>query len=121
MIKQIFSKQVGIKIPIRKKSGGFYVNMEEITFITCDGYVIKIQLVNKEIYCLTSSLKWFEHDLKEYGFFRANRNTLINTMYIVDFQLTHKERSVNLNGINVQISRNRVAQLKKLLYGCNKI
>ena len=91
--------------------------MEEVTHITCDGYVITIHLINKETHCLTGSLKYFENDLKEHGFFRANRNTLINVVYIIDFQITHKERNVNLHNINIHVSRRKVAQLKKMLYG----
>ena len=117
MIKIYFNKQVGGKIPLRKKTGGFYINMGEITHITCDGYVITIHLINKETHCLTGSLKYFENDLKKYGFFRANRNILINVVYIIDFQLTHKEKNVNLHGINIHVSRRKVAQLKKILYG----
>ena len=81
MVKQHFKKQAGEKIYIGTKSKGSTVNMEDITHITCDGYVCTIYFINKKPYYETHLLKHYEEALKEYGFFRANRHALINIEY----------------------------------------
>jgi len=117
MIKIDFNKQNEKRITITGKSDSFHANVKDITYITYEGSVSIVHLANERKYSISHSLKYFEENLKNDSFFKVHRNTLINTEYINGTQTTHRERSVNINGINIKASRRRIALLKKFLCG----
>ena len=115
MIKLDFNKHHEKTISIKGKSDVFHTKVKDITHIVCEEYMCTIYLVDGKKYSTTHSLKCFEEILTEDDFCPVNRNTLINTEYAITARTTHKEKSVNVNGINITVSRRRFAQLKKIL------
>ena len=78
MIKLDFNKHNGKIIFITGKTECFRLKVKDITHITCEGYVSSIYLDDGSKYDTTHWLKCFEDILKDDGFFKVSRNTLIS-------------------------------------------
>ena len=117
MIKIDFNAQNEKVIFITGKIESFRLKVKDITHISCEAYECTIHLINGATCSVVHLLKEFEEKLKGLDFFRANRRTLINTEYFIGSRITHKARTVNINGITIEISRRKVALLKKTIYG----
>ena len=118
MIKLDYNKKNEKRISITGKSEIFRANVKDIIYIICEEYVSTIYLKNGKTCSVTHSLKCFEAHLKEEDdFFRVSRNTLVNIEHFVNARITHKERIANINGVDIKISRRKIARLKKLLCG----
>ena len=81
-----FSNQTNKKIEVIEKTKTRLIDIETITYLDCNGYVTTIHLLNFETYSTSKLLKCFENELKEYGFIRANRSTLVNPRCITLIQ-----------------------------------
>jgi len=107
------SKQVGKKIIIKTKKGFLSFDMERIKYIICDGHYCYIVLTDESEHRVRRSLKYFEQTekLEDFGFVHANRNTLVNTRYIFDAELSQEKRTLHLKIIEnepVIVSRRKV-------------
>ena len=103
-------KQVGKIVSIVEKSKIFYVNMEDIMHITCDGYVSTVYLANGTAYSSARLLKLYEEDVEQYGFLRANRHTLVNIRHISDVQRT--KRILHIGDIIISVSKRKISLFK---------
>ena len=109
-----YSNQIGKKISTTGKQKTF-IDVSDILYLECQNIYTTIFMNikgNKICFMEAKSLKKYENELKEYGFFRVNNNTLVNGNYIT------KINSKNLflgEEINIKISRRRYSLLKKQL------
>lgn len=71
--------------------------MEVITHLVCDGYITTIHLYNKKPIVISKILKHFESELNEFGFIRANNNTIVNLKYLEKIDLSSKQRVLHVN------------------------
>jgi DNA-binding LytR/AlgR family response regulator len=106
------SKQIGKRVAIVEKSKISYVDMENITHITCDGYVSTVHLVNGNDYFSAHLLIDYEKDNSHYGFLRVNRKTLVNIRHVTDTQRT--QRILHIGNIVITVSKGKMSLLKKM-------
>jgi len=88
--------------------------------LQCDGYVTTIHLIDKESICISKLLKLFEIELFDFGFLRANHNTIVNPLHIREISSTLKERIIQINKSEIKISRRRAYLFKNLVKIENK-
>jgi len=105
------SKQIGRRVPIVEKSTVSYVNMEDITHITCVGHVSSIHLITGKEYHVARLLKKFEEELAPCCFLRVNRHTLVNIRHVDDTQRT--KRLLHIGNITISVSKEKMSLLKK--------
>jgi len=108
-----FSKQVGIKISIKTKSRTFYVNIEDILYIRCDGYLSTIFPVEDKSICVAKSLREHEEELSEYGFLRVNYNTLVNPKHIHDIEIIKGRKHIKVGKQEINVSKRRAFLFNK--------
>jgi len=102
-----YSKQAGYKLPVKEKTKISFLNISEILYLQCDGYLTTIYLTDRESISISKLLKDFEKELGKYGFLRANHNTLVNTRYISALQLNKQGKSIYIRDVEVKISRRK--------------
>jgi len=101
MIKLDYSKQIGKKIPIKRKTNIFYVNEARIRYIIYDKHYCYFYLAGVfdcEEIRVKRSLKFFEDTLIGDGFVRINYNTLANARYFTDIHLVKSQRTLHITG-----------------------
>jgi DNA-binding LytR/AlgR family response regulator len=114
-----YNKQIGMQI-VLKGCNTIIIDVTDILYLTCSGNYISFYLadssMNNGSYMERETLKTYEKKLREYGFFRINRNTLVNGRYILQIKQTSKGKKIYLKGnISLYVSRRKASQLKKLL------
>jgi len=108
-----YSKQFGKKILITEKSKSFYINLEDITYISCDKTVSTVHVMNKkETYSMAKLLKNFEKYLEDCGFIRANRNTLVNIKYLSAIHVENGRKHITINNIDIIVPKRKVSLFK---------
>jgi DNA-binding LytR/AlgR family response regulator len=108
-----YSKQIGHKIMISEKSKRIHVNMEDITHITCDGYVSTVHLVDETKYSEARLLKHFEEELADYGFLRTSHNILVNSKYLLKEQTIKGRLHLSVHGIEIVVSKRKASVFRK--------
>ncbi|MDD2412679.1 MAG: LytTR family DNA-binding domain-containing protein [Bacteroidales bacterium] len=117
-MKKDYSFQNDNKIIIKDSFKTHQVTIENITHITCDGYVCACFLKGENKPLITCKLlKFYEIELTELGFIRANRNTLVNLKHIKCIEIHDSRILTLLNGQKIQISCRKIAKIKKILGG----
>lgn len=109
-----YSKQRDKTIVLKEKDKVRQFFIENIVYVKCDGYVSTVHLNNGD------KPEFFEIILKEieevvngFGFYRINRNTLVNLKYFKSFVAGQKRCFVLKNGIQMKISRRKWCVFKK--------
>lgn len=118
MLNKKFLEQNGRKILLKNQGNIFQVDMKDITVITCEGYLSTIHF-QSEIKPISVSklLKVFEVELEPFGFFRANRNTLVNLLNVSLFQGACKKIITLTDNQKVCVSFRKTSHLKRMLRG----
>jgi len=109
------SKQDYHKIAIKEKSKISFINICEILYLQCDGYLTTINLLNNKRIIVAKLLKHFEYELGEYGFIRSNHSTLINSRYISALKISKQRRIIIIKENEIHISRRKFYILKDFL------
>ena len=113
-MKKDYSNQFEKTIIIKEKGKFEQINISEIYKITCESYISTI--VTKDEYLNVSKiLKKIEEELKEFGFFRANRNTLVNIRHIKKYKNNEKALITLSNKDEIIISKRNVSKLLKII------
>jgi len=102
-----FSKQANKKLAIVEKRKTRLIDIGTITYLTCDGYVTTIHLLNQETISVSKLLKHFENELEEYGFLRANHNTIVNPKNMTGILSNNGETIVQINNLEIKVSRRK--------------
>ncbi len=118
-MKLDFSKQIGKKIAVFEKGRTIFVDVETITYLQCDGYITIIYLSSNESYSVSKLLKLFELELSEYGFLRANHNTIVNPKNISTICSTGCKKIIQTHNHEIKVSRRKAYLFKELLKGSN--
>lgn len=108
-MKKDFSKQKDQRIIIKEKNLIRYINVEDIKYITCDGYISIIHLSNTKKISVSKLLKLFESELNLLEFKRANRSTIVNILYIKKITIGTNAELELISGETIPISRRRVS------------
>lgn len=116
-MKTDYNCQKGQKLIIKEKGKLHQVDVEQITHITCSGYVSFVHQADQaDDIIVCRLLKDFETELSEdIGFFRANRNTLINLSYMVSYEHNSHINVVMKENIKVIISRRKLHPFLQLV------
>jgi DNA-binding LytR/AlgR family response regulator len=116
-----FSRQSGKKILIVEKTKRSYVNMEDITHISCDRYVSIIHLVDGTKKDSTAQqFNEFEKKLEKYGFWRLNRKTLANGKHFSEDQTVNRKKHIMVYNTDILVSRRKSSQLENKLKECDE-
>jgi len=110
-----WSNQNYSRLPVREKSKISFIDISEILYLQCDGYLTTIYLVNKENISISKLLKHFEEELWQYGFRRANHNTLVNTQHIDAIKTSNKQWIIHIKDVEMKISRRKFYLFRTLL------
>lgn len=103
------------KIILKEKSINHIVEMNRITHLVCDCYLTTIFIESGTQIIVSKLLKEFEQELTSFGFVRVNRNTMINTMHVINYR-KGKNRIVHLSDNTlINISRRGMIHLKEVL------
>jgi two-component system LytT family response regulator len=103
------------KIILKEKSINHIVEMNKITHLVCDCYLTTIFIESGSQIIVSKLLKEFEHELTNFGFVRVNRNTMINSMHVMNYR-KGKNRIVHLSDNTlINISRRGMIHLKEVL------
>ena len=84
-MKRDFSHQIGQRIAIQGKSKTQYVDVSNITHICCEDSIVTTYTREQNI-SASKQLKEFEEELRDLGFIRINRSTLINQAHIKTYK-----------------------------------
>ncbi len=115
-MKKNYNYQKGQKLIVNEKAKFHQIDIERISHISCDGYISTIYILGEKENIPTSHLlKYFETELSDMGFFRTNRNTLINLNHVDSYQSNGKPVIKMSNNQKFIISRRRLAEFLKLI------
>ncbi len=115
-MKTDYNCQKGQKLVINEKAEFHQIDIEKISHISCDGYISTIYILGEKENISTSHLlKDFEEDLSDMGFFRVNRNTLINLNHVDSYQSNGKPVVIMSNNQKFIISRRRLSAFLKII------
>jgi len=98
----------------RKKE---WINVGDILFITVDLTLSSVFVQYREApyYCVKQLIE-FQTELTDYGFFRANGNTLVNGKFIQCLEKENKKHIIRLqNGKQIVLSRRQYSQIRKII------
>ncbi len=116
MLNKKFLEQNERKVLLKNQGNIFQVDMKDITVITCEGYlsIVHFHSDQKSI-SVSKLLKEFENELEQFGFFRANRNALINLRNVALFQGACKRIITLTDNQKICVSFRKTCQLKQIL------
>jgi len=106
MVKD-FSVQTGKKITSKGVKTRF-INIEEIVYIKCEDYLSNIFLKDGTCIHEIKTLREFDKELHELGFFRIRNNIIINENYITELDTRIDKRAVKLGKFEFFVAKNRL-------------
>ena len=109
-----YSSQYGKKI-ITTGNPQQHINFDKIIYIQYDYDTSIIFLSDGNKIKEKKTLKEYEKDLCDFGFFRIHKNTIINGMYITEVNTNIKEKTVKLDEITLNIAKRRLKFFKNWL------
>jgi DNA-binding LytR/AlgR family response regulator len=111
-----FSKQIGKKLLIVEKTKRYFVDMEDITHITCDRYLCIVHLVDEaKKYSTAQQLNEFKKKLEKYGFWLLNRKTLANGKHFSEDQTMNRKKHIMVHNTDIVVSRRQRSQFESKL------
>ncbi len=117
-MKKDYSSQNNKKKTIKIDSNTQQVSIKNITHIKCDGYVSTVFIKDKEPPLNTKRLlKLYEIELAELGFFRANRNTLVNLKHVKCVECSKSNILTLITDEKIPISCRNLTKIKRILLG----
>ena len=107
-MNKYFSIQKNNKIVFKTKGIKNFVEMDKITHLKCEGALTTVFTNNNSDCVISKPLKQFERDLLNFGFIRANNNTIVNMMHVKKIQSSVNRKIYLTNDIEVKISRRKL-------------
>ena len=98
----------------RKKE---WINVGDILYITVDLTLSSVFVLQRDApYYFVKQLTEFEKELKDYGFFRANGNTLVNGNFIKSIEKENNKYILKLQSDRkIYLSRRQYSKIRKFL------
>mgnify|MGYP000855914148 CR=1 FL=1 len=110
-----FLEQNERKVLLKDKDSIYQANMKDITVITCESYLSTVHFLNdQKPISVSKLLKEFENELESFGFFRANRNSLINLRNISSYQGSCKRTITLSDNQKICLSYRKVPLLQRI-------
>lgn len=103
--------QASKKLLLNEKTRTHFVDIKDISHLSCEGYLTIIHINSKQI-TISKQLKMFEDELSGLCFFRVNRNTIINLTHTKMFCFKPSPFIELNNGCKFRISRRRISKIK---------
>jgi len=111
-----FSKQKE-KLILTKGNEKEWICVADIKYITVDTTLSTIYVENQDVsFSFIKTLASFESELLDYGFFKANRNTLVNGAFIKRIEEKDKKHIIRLkSGEKIALSRRQYNKMRKII------
>ena len=106
-----YSRQIGKKM-ITKGDKKRVIQIENIMYIQCEGYLSTLFLNTGMKIPEIKTLREFENELYDMGFFRIRDNTIINGNYITEIDTKNHKKTVKLGAIEFTVSKRRLKSFK---------
>lgn len=103
------------KITLKEKSIIRMIELNDITYISCQGYLSEVYTRNNSKITVSKLLKHFETELSNSGFIRINHNTIINSKYLETIERGGKRKIILVGNIELYISRRKMYLVRELL------
>ena len=114
-MKKNYNFQKDEKLIIREKEKLHQITVSDIETIHSESGISTIKKINNEKIVLTKNLSFFEKELAELDFIRANRNEIINCACILNFDSKNKQIEL-CNNRKIKISRRNIRHIKEKLF-----
>lgn len=105
--------QKGYVLIVEEKGQISQIDVECILYINCKDYISKITTKDNKLFTICRSLNSFEIELLELGFYRINRNILLNLNNVRVYRSHSIPVAVMQNGKEFPISRRKVHHFLK--------
>ncbi|MDR1346005.1 MAG: LytTR family transcriptional regulator DNA-binding domain-containing protein [Bacteroidales bacterium] len=92
------------------------VNAADILYIECKEYLTTVHLIDGQKVKSSFLLKRYEELLHDKAFKRVNYHTLVNGRHIKRTIFSKERRVVFIQATPIQVSRRRVAEVKKWIH-----
>lgn len=123
-VKQIFTQNpsisprnhdVDFKLQIPTGSGYEYLRPDQVLYLMASDRYSVIYAENGKVFTVAKTLKLFEEELSEYGFFRSHKSFLVNLDFVSKLARSTSWLLEMKNGTEVSISRTKIPSFKKLI------
>lgn len=95
--------------------GSIFIRVSEISHFKSEDIYCRLISRDGKIYFITKPLKWVEHKLFKYGFYRIHKSYFINVMNIGQYHKSEGGYLMMDSGKTVPISRSKKYQLQRLI------
>jgi two-component system LytT family response regulator len=103
------------KILIKEMNRISMLPIDEITHITCNGYLSTIHTACEKFINVSKLLKEFESELTGSSFVRVNHSTLVNYDYVNTIEFGNIRTLTLCNNIKIKISRRKMKNIAEFL------
>ena len=121
-MKKNYKFQENEKLIIKERNRIHQISISEIEYIHSEAGITIINTIDKNKIILSKNLKYFEKQLVDFEFEKANRNEIVNCAFISKFDM--KRREVKINDKIIRISyrnlKNFTKKFKKYRYSWTK-
>ncbi|MDF1698732.1 MAG: LytTR family DNA-binding domain-containing protein [Saprospiraceae bacterium] len=97
--------------------GSLFIRVAEISHFKSEDIYCRVITRSGEIHFITKPLKWVEHKLFKYGFYRIHKSYFINIANIRQYHKSDGGYLMMDSGKTVPISRSKKCQMQELLEG----
>ena len=111
-MKKNYEFQKGEKLIISEKNKIHQIEISEIEIIYTESGISTIKKRDKSSISVSKNLSYFDKELADLEFERANRNEIINCAFITDFNI--KQRELKLSNNIVKISHRNLKKFTKI-------
>ena len=112
-MKKNYNFQKDEKIIVSEKNKLHQITVAEIETIYSESGISTINKSDKNKLVFAKNLLFFEKELKDFGFVKANRNEIVNCAYILNINLKTKQVELCNNNI-INISRRNLNNFKNI-------
>ena len=111
-----YSNQRNKTIIMKEKGKLHKIAIEDIVYVECQSYVSTVHTFakGKKVSC-SILLKDIEEKVNGYGFYRINRNTLVNLKYFDSYVSDKKRCFKTTTGVEMNVSRRKWCILKEYI------
>jgi len=95
--------------------GSVFIRISEISHFKSEDIYCRLITLEGKMLFITKPLKWVEHKLFKYGFYRIHKSYFINVLNIGQYHKSEGGFLMMDSGKSVPISRSKKAQLQQLL------
>lgn len=95
--------------------GNIFIRVSQICHFKSEDIYCRLYTVCGKAYFVTKPLKWVEHKLFKFGFYRIHKSYFINVLSISQYHKNEGGYLIMESGKSVSVSRSKRTQLQQLL------